>query len=204
MLGKRCRDHKSSLKKKSSRMISALKRSCKLPTWNAQENTSDCEVGQIKLFDMIHTKKDGTPMTDEAAEIMEKSRDKRAEYEATTSSLGIVNADDIENQVINEVLGPERYGKMIVSFPVSSCFCFLKQPSDLLAALLGHPIPVSATRSFKSIEERKVSKLPNSSSNPKYVYLFQREYATVDPSLVPTRNTMFVALDVGFRNLYCY
>ncbi|KAE8673557.1 N-terminal asparagine amidohydrolase family protein, putative isoform 2 [Hibiscus syriacus] len=62
--------------------------------------------------------------------------------------------------------------------------------SDLLAALLEHPILVSATRSFKSIEERKVSgksmdsKLPTSSSNPKYVYLFQREYATVDPSLV--------------------
>ncbi|KAE8696819.1 N-terminal asparagine amidohydrolase family protein, putative isoform 2 [Hibiscus syriacus] len=58
------------------------------------------------------------------------------------------------------------------------------RPSDLLAALLEHPILVAATRSFKSIEERKVSKLPNSSSNPKYVYLFQREYATVDPSLV--------------------
>ncbi|KAL4383260.1 hypothetical protein GQ457_15G026980 [Hibiscus cannabinus] len=63
-------------------------------------------------------------------------------------------------------------------------------PSDLLVELLEHPSLVSATLSFKSIKERKVSaesvgsKLPASSNNPKYVYLFQREYATVDPKLV--------------------
>ncbi|KAE8658623.1 putative mitochondrial adenine nucleotide transporter BTL3 [Hibiscus syriacus] len=34
------------------------------------ENTSGSKVGRIQLFDMTHTKKDGTPMTADAAEIM--------------------------------------------------------------------------------------------------------------------------------------
>ncbi|XP_052490081.1 protein N-terminal asparagine amidohydrolase isoform X1 [Gossypium raimondii] len=63
------------------------------------------------------------------------------------------------------------------------------QPSDLLVALMEHQVLVSATHSFKSIQERKVSasmdsKLITSSNSSRYVYLFQREYATVDPSLV--------------------
>ncbi|XP_022765601.1 protein N-terminal asparagine amidohydrolase isoform X1 [Durio zibethinus] len=63
------------------------------------------------------------------------------------------------------------------------------QPIDLLVALMEHPILMSATHSFKSIQERRVSasmdsELTTSSNNPKYVYLFQREYATVDPALV--------------------
>ncbi|XP_021281373.1 protein N-terminal asparagine amidohydrolase isoform X4 [Herrania umbratica] len=63
------------------------------------------------------------------------------------------------------------------------------QPMNLLMALMEHPILVSASHSFKSIQERRVSAsmdsdLTMSSNNPKYVYLFQREYATVDPALV--------------------
>ncbi|WRX08402.1 hypothetical protein QQP08_000889 [Theobroma cacao] len=63
------------------------------------------------------------------------------------------------------------------------------QPMNLLMALMEHPILVSASHSFKSIQERRVSAsmdsdLTTSSNNPKYVYLFQREYATVDPALV--------------------
>ncbi|KHG11969.1 wd repeat-containing protein [Gossypium arboreum] len=46
-------------------------------------------------------------MTTEAAEIMEKLNDKRAKYEAITSSDSSVNLDDIDNQIITEVLGPE-------------------------------------------------------------------------------------------------
>ncbi|MFQ6655590.1 hypothetical protein Gotur_026084 [Gossypium turneri] len=49
-------------------------------------------------------------MTTEAAEIMEKLKDKRAEYEATASNDSSVNLDDIDNRVIIEFLGPERYG----------------------------------------------------------------------------------------------
>ncbi|KAK5825697.1 hypothetical protein PVK06_020555 [Gossypium arboreum] len=51
-------------------------------------------------------------MTTEAAEIMEKLNDKRAKYEAITSSDSSVNLDDIDNQIITEVLGPERYGRV--------------------------------------------------------------------------------------------
>ncbi|MFQ6625361.1 hypothetical protein Gotur_005954 [Gossypium turneri] len=49
-------------------------------------------------------------MTTKAAETMEKLRDKRAEYEAIASSDSPVNLDDIDNRIIIEVLGSERYG----------------------------------------------------------------------------------------------
>ncbi|KAE8727287.1 hypothetical protein F3Y22_tig00005566pilonHSYRG00016 [Hibiscus syriacus] len=51
-----------------------------------EENTSGSKVGRIQLFDMTHTKKDGTPMTADAAEITEKLREKKAEYHVTASS----------------------------------------------------------------------------------------------------------------------
>ncbi|KAE8686834.1 Detected protein of unknown function [Hibiscus syriacus] len=141
VLGKKWRDHKSSLKKKYFKKDLSLEEKLQtvppgmlryenmlvlladnnkslltqLDRRTLLENTSGCKVGRIKLFDMTHTKKDDTPMTNEAAEIVEKLRDKRAEYEATTSSHGIVNADEIENQVINEFLGPEGYGQVHMS-----------------------------------------------------------------------------------------
>ncbi|KAE8702328.1 UDP-glycosyltransferase 73C5-like [Hibiscus syriacus] len=76
-----------------------------------EENISGSKVGRIQLFDITHTKKDNTPMTVDTAEIMEKLREKKAEYHVIASSQGIVNDDDIENQAINDVLGPERYGR---------------------------------------------------------------------------------------------
>ncbi|XP_052489961.1 uncharacterized protein LOC105799338 [Gossypium raimondii] len=51
-------------------------------------------------------------MTSEAAEIMEKLKDKKAEYEAIASSDSFVHLDDIDNQIITEVLDPERYGRV--------------------------------------------------------------------------------------------
>ncbi|KAL5827502.1 hypothetical protein ACOSQ3_019343 [Xanthoceras sorbifolium] len=54
--------------------------------------------------------------------------------------------------------------------------------SDTLFGLIEHPILVSASRSFKCMQERKVSAFDDSAS--KYVYIFQREYATVDPAIV--------------------
>ncbi|MFQ6668747.1 hypothetical protein Gotur_034282 [Gossypium turneri] len=48
-------------------------------------------------------------MTTEAAEIMEKLKDKRAEYEVIASSDSSVNLDDIDNRIITEVLVLERY-----------------------------------------------------------------------------------------------
>ncbi|MFQ6622729.1 hypothetical protein Gotur_001424 [Gossypium turneri] len=50
-------------------------------------------------------------MTPEAAEIMEKLKDKKAEYEAIASSDSSVQLEDIDNRIIIEVLGPERYGR---------------------------------------------------------------------------------------------
>jgi len=50
-----------------------------------------------------------------------------------------------------------------------------------------HPALVSASLSFKAIPETKFSASEASSdglTKSKHVYLFQREYATVDPALV--------------------
>ncbi|MFQ6633881.1 hypothetical protein Gotur_012067 [Gossypium turneri] len=51
-------------------------------------------------------------MISEAAEIMEKLKDKKAEYEAIALSDSSVNVDDIDNRIISEVLGLERYGRV--------------------------------------------------------------------------------------------
>ncbi|PPS01727.1 hypothetical protein GOBAR_AA18937 [Gossypium barbadense] len=157
-LGKKWRDHKSSLKKEYfKKPISLEEKSQNVPSgmlryqwedavrfWNskkgedhkrvgtssrqkqkfthtagsrsfacvaqAAEASSGQKVGRLQLFDITHRKKDGTPMTSEAAEIMEKLKDKKAEYEATASTDSSVNFEDIDNRIINEVLGPERYG----------------------------------------------------------------------------------------------
>ncbi|XP_040960620.1 uncharacterized protein [Gossypium hirsutum] len=78
----------------------------------AQELSSGQKVGRLQLFDITHRKKDGNPMTPEAAEIMEKLKDKKAEYEAMASSDSSVHIDDIDNRIITDVLGPERYGRV--------------------------------------------------------------------------------------------
>ncbi|MFQ6666189.1 hypothetical protein Gotur_032639 [Gossypium turneri] len=68
--------------------------------WNSkkeEELLSGQKVGRIQLFDITHRKKDGSPMTTEAAEIMEKLKDRKAEYEAIASSDSSVNLDDIDN-----------------------------------------------------------------------------------------------------------
>ncbi|KAL4317864.1 hypothetical protein GQ457_18G013130 [Hibiscus cannabinus] len=73
---------------------------------NEHEITYGSSVGRIQLFDIIHTRKDGFPITSEAAEII-------VLYEATTSTQSFsVNANDINNQVIFEVFGPDRYGRV--------------------------------------------------------------------------------------------
>lgn len=54
---------------------------------------------------------------------------------------------------------------------------------DMVIALLEHPDLVSASRSFCGIPERKYSG-SEESVHAKCVYVFQREYATVDPAFV--------------------
>ncbi|KAG8493354.1 hypothetical protein CXB51_010929 [Gossypium anomalum] len=77
----------------------------------AEEVKSGQKVGRLQLFEITHRKKDGSPMTSEAGEIMEKLKDKKAEYEATASTDSSVNLENIDNRIITEVLGPERYGR---------------------------------------------------------------------------------------------
>ncbi|MFQ6669645.1 hypothetical protein Gotur_034809 [Gossypium turneri] len=77
-----------------------------------EELSSGQKVGRLQLFDITHRKKDGSSMTSEAAEIMEKLKDKKAEYKAIASSDSFVHLGDIDNRVIIEVLGLERYGRV--------------------------------------------------------------------------------------------
>ncbi|PPS10621.1 hypothetical protein GOBAR_AA10007 [Gossypium barbadense] len=78
----------------------------------AEEVKYGQKVGRLQLFEITHRKKDGSPMTSEAGEIMEKLKEKKAEYEAIASSDSSVNLENIDNRIITEVLGPERYGRM--------------------------------------------------------------------------------------------
>ncbi|MFQ6622672.1 hypothetical protein Gotur_003019, partial [Gossypium turneri] len=77
-----------------------------------QELSSGQKFGCLQLFDITHRKRDGSPMTTKASEIMEKLKDKRVKYEAMASSDSFVNPDDIDHRIITEVLGPERYGQV--------------------------------------------------------------------------------------------
>ncbi|KHG14648.1 Prefoldin subunit alpha [Gossypium arboreum] len=77
----------------------------------AEEVSSDKKIGRLQLFEIIHRKKDGSPMTSEAGETMEKLKEKKAEYEAIASTDSSVNLENIDNRIITEVLGPERYGR---------------------------------------------------------------------------------------------
>ncbi|PPR94911.1 hypothetical protein GOBAR_AA25757 [Gossypium barbadense] len=72
-----------------------------------EEISSGQKVGRLQLFEIMHNKKDGSPMTFEAGEIMEKLKEKKAEYEAIASTDSSVNLENIDNRIINEVLGPE-------------------------------------------------------------------------------------------------
>ncbi|KAK5836199.1 hypothetical protein PVK06_011956 [Gossypium arboreum] len=78
----------------------------------AEELSSSQEVGRLQLFDITHKKKDESPMTSEAGEIMDKLKDKKVGYKTIPSSDSFVNLEDIDNRIINEVLGPERYGRV--------------------------------------------------------------------------------------------
>ncbi|KAK5786082.1 hypothetical protein PVK06_040709 [Gossypium arboreum] len=78
----------------------------------AEEVSSGQKVGRLQLFEITHRKKDGSPMTSEAGEIMEKLKEKKVEYEAIASTDSSINFENIDNRIITEVLGPERYGRV--------------------------------------------------------------------------------------------
>ncbi|KHG26056.1 Guanine nucleotide-binding protein subunit beta-like protein C [Gossypium arboreum] len=160
VLGKKWRDHKSTLKKEYSKKDISLKEKLQnVPSrmlryqwedairfWNskkgedrelvgtssrqkqkfthtagsksfacvaeAEELSSGQKVGCLQVFDITHRKKDGSLMTSEVGEIMEKLKDKNVEYEAIASSDSSINLEDIDNRIIIEVLGPKRYGRV--------------------------------------------------------------------------------------------
>ncbi|PPR97061.1 hypothetical protein GOBAR_AA23606 [Gossypium barbadense] len=78
----------------------------------AEEVSSGQKVGRLHLFKITHRKKDESPMTSEAGEIMEKLKEKKVEYEVIALTDSSVNLENIENRIITEVLGPERYGQV--------------------------------------------------------------------------------------------
>ncbi|KAK5775095.1 hypothetical protein PVK06_042962 [Gossypium arboreum] len=69
----------------------------------AEEVSSDQKVGRLQLFEITHKKKDGSPMTSEAGEFMEKLKENKAEYEAISSTDSLVNLENIDNRIITEV-----------------------------------------------------------------------------------------------------
>ncbi|PQP92303.1 protein N-terminal asparagine amidohydrolase isoform X2 [Prunus yedoensis var. nudiflora] len=80
---------------------------------------------------------------------------------------------------------------IVDGLPFSTDTSASPQGRDILAALMEHPALVSASNSFKAIPERRFSvpeeSGPEKTPSSKWVYLFQREYATVDPALVDGR-----------------
>ncbi|KAK8936524.1 hypothetical protein KSP39_PZI011848 [Platanthera zijinensis] len=60
---------------------------------------------------------------------------------------------------------------------------FSSKGSEILSSLLDHPALTASSNRLKATPEKKVS-FSEESPPAKYLYVFQREYATVDPSLV--------------------
>ncbi|MFQ6646297.1 hypothetical protein Gotur_019364 [Gossypium turneri] len=65
------------------------------------------KLDAFSFWTLYIERKMGSLMTIEVRKIMEKLKDKRAEYEAIASNDSFVNLDDIDNRIITEVLGPE-------------------------------------------------------------------------------------------------
>ncbi|KAH6826978.1 protein N-terminal asparagine amidohydrolase family protein [Perilla frutescens var. hirtella] len=81
------------------------------------------------------------------------------------------------------------------------------QGMDTLISLMEHPLLVSASNSLNSMQEKKISFSENSSpvtsKISKWVYLFQREFATVDPALVDLIGTDEATTCVGIAIRNC-
>ncbi|PPR98212.1 hypothetical protein GOBAR_AA22463 [Gossypium barbadense] len=78
----------------------------------AEEVSSGQKVGRLQLFKITHRKKDESHMTSEAGQIMEKLKEKKAEYEMIVSTDSSLNLENIDNRIITEVLCPEKYGQV--------------------------------------------------------------------------------------------
>ncbi|KAK5840210.1 hypothetical protein PVK06_009097 [Gossypium arboreum] len=97
-LGKKWRDHKSTLKKEYFKKDINLEEKLRnVPPgmlkykWEDAEVSFGQKVRRLQLFQITHRKKDGSPMTSEAKEIMEKLKEKKAKSEAIASTDCSVN-----------------------------------------------------------------------------------------------------------------
>jgi protein N-terminal asparagine amidohydrolase len=70
---------------------------------------------------------------------------------------------------------------------------------ELVAALMGNPGLCAASERLRAAPERQISSGPE---GPRHVYVFQREYATVDPARVELVGTdeMTTCVGVAVRN----
>ncbi|MFQ6622629.1 hypothetical protein Gotur_003028 [Gossypium turneri] len=80
--------------------------------WNSKKGEDRERVGTTSRQKQKFTHTAGSKSFACVADDAEKLKDKRTEYEAITSSDSSVNLDDIDNQIINKVLGPKRYGQL--------------------------------------------------------------------------------------------
>ncbi|MFQ6633931.1 hypothetical protein Gotur_011704 [Gossypium turneri] len=101
-LEKKWRDYKSALKKEYFKKNISLKEKLQnvppgMLRTTSRKKQKFTHTARSKSFDCV-------------ADYEEQLKDKREEYEAIASSDSSVNLDDIDNRIITEVLGPERYG----------------------------------------------------------------------------------------------
>ncbi|KAH1129312.1 hypothetical protein J1N35_000690 [Gossypium stocksii] len=131
-LGKKWRDNKSTLKKqffkkdisleeKLRNVPSGMLRTVSELEQVADRNKNSCtQQGREVLLQQLRPRKSRLVkkldafsfLTSEAEEIMERLKEKKAEYEAVASTDSSVNHEDIDNRIITKVLGPERYGQV--------------------------------------------------------------------------------------------
>ncbi|MFQ6621089.1 hypothetical protein Gotur_002468, partial [Gossypium turneri] len=123
-LGEKWRDHKSTLKKEYVKKDISLEEKLRnvppgmlryqwedaVRFWNSKKVEDRELVGTSSKQKQKFTHTVGSRSFACVAEAEKKLKDNKAEYEAIASTDSSVNFEDIDNKIINEVLGPERYG----------------------------------------------------------------------------------------------
>ncbi|KAK5794092.1 hypothetical protein PVK06_035293 [Gossypium arboreum] len=79
--------------------------------WNSKKGEDRERVGTSSRQKQKFTHTAGSRSFASVAEAEEKLKEKKAEYEAIASTDSSVNLENIDNRIITEVLGPERYGR---------------------------------------------------------------------------------------------
>ncbi|PPS01068.1 hypothetical protein GOBAR_AA19593 [Gossypium barbadense] len=79
--------------------------------WNSKKRKDRERVGTSSRQKQKFTHTAGSRSFASVAEAEEKLKEKKAEYEVMASTDSSINLENIDNRIINEVLGPERYGR---------------------------------------------------------------------------------------------